>query len=144
MTIHLPRTDPGTPGEDTVRRCRRPQVNERGHSGLVVEDDLAVRATTHALLQDLGYRVLEAENARAALDIVATGQPIELVFTDVIMPGGMNGIELANAIIAQRPELPVLLTSGYTAQRLIPDYSAITAVAVASQTLHAIRTVAGG
>jgi CheY-like chemotaxis protein len=119
VMIHLPRTSPGVAADEVVPTPQL-QVNGEGIV-LVVEDDPAVRATTHALLQDLGYRVLEAENARSALDIVATGQPIELVFTDVIMPGGMNGIELANAITAQRPELPVLLTSGYTAQRLIPD-----------------------
>lgn len=119
VIIHLPRTSPGAPGDEAVQA---PQLQVNGDGiVLVVEDDLAVRATTRALLQDLGYRVLEAENARSALDIVASEQPIELVFTDVIMPGGMNGIELANAITLQRPELPVLLTSGYTAQRLVPD-----------------------
>ncbi len=122
VTVYLPRTSPGVAGDDAAP-VPQPQVNGEGIV-LVVEDDLAVRATTRALLQDLGYRVLEAENARSALAIVATGQPIELVFTDVIMPGGMNGVELANAITARRPELPVLLTSGYTAQRLIPDSAA--------------------
>ncbi len=119
IMIHLPRTTPGTI-EKEVAPPARPQFNGDGIV-LVVEDDIAVRATARALLQDLGYRVLEAENAHSALRIVETGQPIELVFTDVIMAGGMNGIELANAITERRPELPVLLTSGYTAQRLIPD-----------------------
>ena len=119
VMIHLPRTSPGAVGVAATPLVQ-PQINGDGVV-LVVEDDFAVRATTRALLQDLGYRVLEAENAHSALDIVATEQPIELVFTDVIMAGGMNGIELANAITERRPELPVLLTSGYTAQRLVPD-----------------------
>jgi CheY-like chemotaxis protein len=87
----------------------------------VVEDDPGVRATASALLRDLGYGVTEAQTAPAALDFISRGEPIALVFTDVIMPGGMNGIDLANEIAGRRPDLPVLLTSGYTAQRLIPD-----------------------
>jgi DNA-binding NtrC family response regulator len=73
------------------------------------------------LFNDLGYEVVEAANARAALAIIDGDDPITLVFTDVIMPGGMNGVELANEITQRQPDLPVLLTSGYTAQRLIPD-----------------------
>jgi len=119
ISIHLPRTDP-------IEAAAKPVWTPAAHSTgkgtvLLVEDDNGVRAMTKALFQDLGYKVIEATNAGAALSMVDRGEPIALVFTDVIMPGGMNGVELANAITQRRPDVPVLLTSGYTAQRLVPD-----------------------
>jgi signal transduction histidine kinase/ActR/RegA family two-component response regulator len=84
---------------------------------LVVEDDPNVRAVTSAMLRDLGYTALEATTARAALAVLDR-QPVDLVFTDVILPDGMSGVELANEVARARATLPVLLTSGYTAQRL--------------------------
>ena len=119
ISIHLPRTDPI---EAKAKPVWAPVAHPVGKGTvLLVEDDNGVRATTKALFQDLGYEVTEATSAGAALSIVERDEPIALVFTDVIMPGGMNGVELANAITQRRPDLPVLLTSGYTAQRLIPD-----------------------
>jgi PAS domain S-box-containing protein len=119
MMIYLPRTDPA----ETVPEQPWVPVTHPDGRGVVllVEDDIGVRATTRALFNDLGYEVVEAANARAALAIIDGDDPITLVFTDVIMPGGMNGVELANEITQRQPDLPVLLTSGYTAQRLIPD-----------------------
>jgi CheY-like chemotaxis protein len=88
---------------------------------LVVEDDAAVRATTSGMLEDLGYSVLSAETGNAALRIIKENTALDLVFSDVVMPDGMSGVELAHQIASLRPELPVLLTSGYTAQRVIPE-----------------------
>jgi CheY-like chemotaxis protein len=119
ILIHLPRTDPVDVAPE-VLRAAAPEANGQG-TILVVEDDPGVRATASALLRDLGYSVTGAETAHAALELINGGAPIALVFTNVIMPGGMNGIELANEIAQRRPDLAVLLTSGYTAQRLIPD-----------------------
>jgi CheY-like chemotaxis protein len=84
---------------------------------LVVEDDEAVRATTSALLRDLGYAVFEAASARDALAQLREAR-VDLVFSDVILPDGMSGVDLAAEIRRHFPALPVLLTSGYTAQRL--------------------------
>lgn len=91
---------------------------------LVVEDDAAVRATTSGMLDDLGYLVVSADTGNAALQIVQDNNAIDLVFSDVVMPDGMSGVELARRITSLRPGLPVLLTSGYTAQRAIPDMPA--------------------
>jgi PAS domain S-box-containing protein len=88
---------------------------------LVVEDDAAVRATTSGMLEELGYSVLCAETARAALELIQANASVDLVFSDVVMPNGMSGVELAQQIVSLRPDLPVLLTSGYTAQRVIPE-----------------------
>jgi PAS domain S-box len=80
---------------------------------LVVEDDPRVRRVTVARLNDLGYRVVEASDAAAALECLEHHEDISLLFTDVVMPGGMAGDELADHARRTRPGLKVLLTSGY-------------------------------
>ncbi|WP_449384160.1 PAS domain S-box protein [Bradyrhizobium sp. UFLA05-112] len=86
---------------------------------LVVEDDRLVRDYVLAQLHSLGYATLEAANAADALAIVAAGKPFDLLFTDVIMPGKMNGRQLANEILKTRPDLKVVYTSGYTENAII-------------------------
>jgi CheY-like chemotaxis protein len=81
---------------------------------LVVEDNIDVADVTASLLRQLGYRALRAETAAAALATLANGQEVRLVLSDIVMPGGMNGIELAEEIRRSYPDLPVLLTSGYS------------------------------
>ncbi len=88
---------------------------------LVVEDDDAVRKLVRSQLQDLGYRVTSAANGSAALDLFEQGQRFDLLFTDVIMPGGMNGRQLADAASALQPGLPVLFTSGYSESAIVRD-----------------------
>lgn len=80
---------------------------------LVVEDDARVRRVTAARLRSLGYEVIEADNGAAAFPLLAAHPKIAMIFTDVVMPGGMNGDELAEAALAARPDLKVLFTSGY-------------------------------
>ncbi|MGY8677938.1 PAS domain S-box protein [Bradyrhizobium sp. UFLA05-153] len=86
---------------------------------LVVEDDRLVRDYVLAQLHSLGYATLQAANAVEALAIVAAGQPFDLLFTDVIMPGKMNGRQLADEILKTRPDLKVVYTSGYTENAII-------------------------
>src|SRR5690606_5145461 len=81
---------------------------------LVVEDDDEVRRHTIAQLEALGYRTTSASSGSEALALVEQTPDIDLVFTDVIMPGGMNGRELAEQVGRVRPQLRVLFTSGYT------------------------------
>jgi PAS domain S-box-containing protein len=81
---------------------------------LVVEDDAMVRNFVIAQLHSLGYKTIAAADGRSALAQVASGQPFDLLFTDVIMPGGMGGRELANEVAKRRPGTKVLYTSGYT------------------------------
>jgi PAS domain S-box-containing protein len=85
---------------------------------LLVEDDASVGEMVEAMLSDLGHEVLRAEAAAAALAILERTDRIDLMLTDLIMPGGMNGVELAHAAVALRPGLPVILTSGYTGETL--------------------------
>jgi PAS domain S-box-containing protein len=86
---------------------------------LVVEDDELVRNYVLAQLQSLGYATLSAGNAGAALALVDAGEQFDLLFTDVIMPGGMNGRQLADEVKKRRPMVKVLFTSGYTENAVI-------------------------
>jgi len=79
---------------------------------LVVEDEILIRLATADYLRENGYRVLEASNASEALSVFAAGEPIELVFSDINMPGRMSGNVLADWIHQQFPDVKVLLTAG--------------------------------
>jgi signal transduction histidine kinase/CheY-like chemotaxis protein len=86
---------------------------------LVVEDEEAVRGFTVEMLRELGYGVLEAANGQAALRLIDANPAIQLLFTDVGLPGGINGRELANEAMRRRPDLKVLFTSGYTRNAIV-------------------------
>ena len=91
-----------------------PNFNDRGNETiLVVEDEADVRGIAIAFLRAAGYAVLAADNADAALALVANEPAIALVFSDVVLGSGMSGIELAQEARRRRPGLSVLLTSGY-------------------------------
>lgn len=89
-----------------------PIAGANGRIVLVVEDDALVMETTSATLQELGYRTLQAETADAALAMLESGTAVDIMFSDISMPGPMNGTGLAAAARQMRPGLPVLLTSG--------------------------------
>ncbi len=119
VKIYLPR-QVGT--EEQAAEISRP--NEPIHaigaeSILLVEDDDALRAYGVELLNDLGYNVLAAANAAAALEIIGRGHRIDLLFTDVVMPGGTNGRELADEAMRRRPGLKILFTTGYTRNAIV-------------------------
>jgi CheY-like chemotaxis protein len=80
---------------------------------LVVDDDLLVREPIADYLREVGYQVLEAGDAHEAIDLVDHADHVDLVFSDVRMPGELDGVGLARWVRAHRPDLPVLLTSGY-------------------------------
>jgi PAS domain S-box-containing protein len=97
-----------------------PMPIEGGHETiLVVEDDRLVRDYVLTQLHALGYVTLQAANAAEALAIVAAGKRFDLLFTDVIMPGKMNGRQLADELLKARPDLKVVYTSGYTENAII-------------------------
>ena len=111
VRLYLPRS---VKAAATVALSAEADPPMSGHETiLVVEDDAAVRAVAAQQLKDLGYTVLEAENARAALTILQR-ERVDLLFTDVTMPGGVSGPDLARAATANEPGLKVLLTSGFT------------------------------
>lgn len=94
----------------------------RGHETiLVVEDDPLVQGYVIAQLGSLGYRTLTASDGATALALVDQGASFDLLFTDIIMPGGMNGRELAEAVRLRRPGVRVLYTSGYTDNTIVHE-----------------------
>ena len=80
---------------------------------LLVEDDLEVAALVRDMLSDLGYDVIHASNPDAALGALANARHLDLVFSDIMMPGGKSGIDLARELRLRNPDLPILLTSGF-------------------------------
>jgi CheY-like chemotaxis protein len=116
IKMYLP---PGT-GATLVSEAAVASDIEGGHETiLVVEDDRLVRDYVLTQLHSLGYVTLEAANGAEALGIVNAGKAFDLLFTDVIMPGNMNGRQLADEIQKNRPDLKVLFTSGYTENAII-------------------------
>ena len=87
-------------------------VSKRRLTLLFVDDDFLISLSTAALLEDLGHDVIKASSGAAALDVVKSGKPIDLLITDYAMPG-MTGVQLADAVRELRPDLPILLATGY-------------------------------
>jgi PAS domain S-box-containing protein len=115
IKLYLPR---GTGEAET--EAPPPEVAEGGdETVLVVEDDEQVRTFAITQLTSLGYTTLAAANAREALAILDSDAQIDLLFTDVIMPGGMNGRQLAEEATRRNPSLAVLYTSGYTENAVV-------------------------
>uniref|UniRef100_UPI0038990A1D ATP-binding protein n=1 Tax=Microvirga lotononidis TaxID=864069 RepID=UPI0038990A1D len=90
-----------------------------GETILVVEDQSDLRQFTTESLRELGYRVLEASDGRTALGIFEQHPEIDLLFTDVVLTGGMNGRVLADEVLRRRPNLKVLFTTGYTSNAIV-------------------------
>jgi CheY-like chemotaxis protein len=88
---------------------------------LVVEDDDDVRAYSKEILRELGYSILEASTGAAALRLLDAHPEIDLLFTDVGLPGGMNGRQLADAARQRRPDLKILFTTGYARNAIVHE-----------------------
>jgi len=116
IKLYLPRSI--EPEDVTVQVVNR-DVEGGSESILVVEDDAEVREISVATLLDLGYRVLKARDAQSALNVIESGQPIDLLFTDVVMPGPMRSTELARKARERLPAIAVLFTSGYTENAIV-------------------------
>ncbi len=116
VRLYLPRAR----GEEADRE-KAPAVSIDGGAEriLLVEDDDLVREHVTEQLRSLGYRVVSVSNGPAALEILRAADDFDLLFTDVVMPGGMSGRQLADAVRPLRPDLPVLFTSGYTENAVV-------------------------
>src|ERR1700722_16551471 len=116
IKIYLPRA-----GEQADAVAAAPTLAIEGgvETILVVEDDPLVRNYVAAQLASLGYTALTAANAAEALARIDDGEPFDLLFTDVIMPGSVNGRQLADEAVRRRPGIAVLFTSGYTENAIV-------------------------
>ena len=114
VKIYLPRFHGLVPANDQLEEAPRPVVSGGDETVLVCEDDDKVRAYAVEVLNELGYRVIEASNGAAALDALEQAPvPVDLLFTDVVLPGGMTGADVAREAAARRPELKILFATGY-------------------------------
>jgi PAS domain S-box-containing protein len=116
VRIYLPRA---RQPEDVETDIETGPITGGSETVLVVEDDEDVRGTVVDLLSELGYRVLRAKDALSALAIVESGVPIDLLFTDVVMPGPLGSPELARKARERLPNIAVLFTSGYTDNAIV-------------------------
>ncbi|MBR1138021.1 MULTISPECIES: response regulator [Bradyrhizobium] len=116
IALYLPRSEHAASGrQHHLVDLHRPRLRHRDEGRiLLVEDDDEVAALVSEMLRQLGYEVTRAASAAAALGALADGRAVDLVFSDVMMPGGMNGVELAREIQKRRSDVPILLTSGYS------------------------------
>ncbi len=115
VKIYLPRTREAVPAP---ARGEAP-VAGAGQTVLIVEDEEAVREAAAAMLTELGYRCLLADGPDAALAVLEAGETVDLLFTDVIMPGGMKTPQFVARARELRPAMPVLYTSGYTENAIV-------------------------
>jgi signal transduction histidine kinase/ActR/RegA family two-component response regulator len=115
IDLYLPRSDKRPQDQPPAAETQIEQPR-RGTAGavLLVEDDGEVAELVSEMLDQLGFEVLCVASANAALGALSNGRSLDLVFSDIIMPGGMNGLQLAREIRARRRNLPILLTSGYS------------------------------
>jgi CheY-like chemotaxis protein len=115
VNLYLPRA-----GRRTAGDMASPAASEvhagRGETVLIVEDDDRVRRLTARRLRELGYRVLEAGHGAEALAVLAETPHVEIVFSDLVMPGGMSGFDLARQVRERYRHVRVILTSGYSAE----------------------------
>ena len=116
VKLYLPRV---TQTEDVLVDVSSAPVRGGDETVLVVEDDEDVRDSAVALLTELGYRVLKAKDAASAWSVIESGVPIDLLFTDVVMPGPLRSPELARKAKERLPHLAVLFTSGYTENAIV-------------------------
>jgi PAS domain S-box-containing protein len=118
VRIYLPASEGKTPGATTpIKGAEQPYP--RGHETiLVTEDDPFVLSHARNCLEGLGYRVLAATDGHEAMGLIESDEPIDVLFTDIVMPGGISGFDLAEKAIKLRPRLKILMTSGYAIETL--------------------------
>jgi two-component system NtrC family sensor kinase len=112
ITLYLPRTDE-LPAP-SIAQSEPEAAPRRAGTVLLVEDNPEVAQVSAAYFQQLGYLVKQTASAHEALELLGNDPRIDLVFSDILMPGGMNGLELGHAVRARFPAIPVLLTTGYS------------------------------
>jgi signal transduction histidine kinase/DNA-binding response OmpR family regulator len=116
VKLYLPRA---MQSEDVLTDTATTEVCGGSEAVLVVEDDEDVRDTAVTLLTELGYRVFKARDAASGLSVIESGVPIDLLFTDVVMPGALRSPELARKARERLPQIAVLFTSGYTENAIV-------------------------
>ncbi len=119
IKLYFPRQT-GDVGEAEAEAARgAPPERGHGETILVVEDNDDLRAYSTSAISDMGYTVLEAATGKEALELIDSSPQIALLFTDVVLPGGMNGRQIVDEALKRRPLLKVLYTTGYTRNAIV-------------------------
>ncbi len=113
VRIYLPQAESVAAEDQHAADAPKPELPRGSETILLVEDDPRLRRVLSRRLRSLGYEVLEADSGPAAITHLAARPEIALVFTDMVMPGGMTGLELAQAALTMKPAVKILFTSGY-------------------------------
>ena len=113
ITIRLPRIEAVSRQADDGDVQAETSVAERARTVLLVEDDPDVRIVTAAQLKHLGYKVHAVANGHEAIDLIASPATIDITLTDIVLPGGVDGVALLKEAIRARPRMGVLCMSGY-------------------------------
>jgi len=118
IILTLPRSTDVPMGD--VRNVAELRTERKAYSGrvLLVEDNDEVAALVREMLDELGFEVLRVSSARAALGALADGRRVDIIFSDIVMPGDMNGLDLAREARSRSGDLPIVLTSGYAEQAI--------------------------
>jgi len=123
VTLYLPRHS-GAPQSDTQpgnMAALEPTAERRGKTVLVVDDEPTIRLLVNDVLEELGLTVIEASDSAAGIGLLHSDATIDLLISDVGLPGGMNGRQMADAGRLVRPDMPVLLITGYAENSLLTD-----------------------
>jgi CheY-like chemotaxis protein len=121
VKLYLPRRIADIHQSDAPPRQPKAFEPGRGETILVVEDNADLRAYSAGAIRDMGYFVLEASTGAEALTVFGDGRDIALLFTDIVLPGGLNGRELADEARRRRPAVKVLYTTGYDRDAIVHD-----------------------
>ena len=145
VKVYLPRAAAVQAGTSSSLLIDELKAPSKGGTVLLVDDDELVRETTSQMLQQLGYRVLQAGSGGAALELLGSRRKIDLLIVDFAMPG-MNGVELSKLAAAKRPQLPILMVTGFADHSAIQHLAAETVLTkpfseaeLAQRVRHALR-----
>jgi CheY-like chemotaxis protein len=149
VNLYLPRVTTGVEAATTARG-ERAAAPLAGETILLVEDNAEVRRVSVRRVRNLGYTVIEAENAAAAIEVLNSGRKVDLIFSDVVMPGGMSGFDLARWAQQHMPSVRVLLTSGFAedvaraGEAPVPDLEILRKPYTGDELARALRAALGG
>lgn len=121
VTLFIAREDALRQPDDSAASRQSPVVMVSRRTVLLAEDDNQVREVAAELLRDAGFRVITASDGREALALLRRGEPVDMLFADVVMPGGVSGFDLGLEARRLRPGMPILLTSGYAGMAAAPE-----------------------
>jgi len=121
VCIYLPRHGGAVDAEETIKQAAMSQMAKAGETVLVVDDEPTVRMLVSDVLQELGYTVIEAADGAGGLRLLQSNARIDLLITDIGLPGGMNGRQMVDAALLNRPGLKTLIITGFAENALLTN-----------------------